>query len=63
MYDENIGATGKLSDDAKRQFLENIVQNHAEFRTVKSTKDLFNAIGSTPMNLQQYYNLLQSAAQ
>jgi hypothetical protein len=24
---------------------------------------LFNAIGSTPMNLQQYYNLLQSAAQ
>ena len=37
MYDENIGATGKLSDEAKRQFLESTVQNHAEFRTVKST--------------------------
>ena len=52
MYDENIGATGKSSDEAKRQFLENTVQNHAEFRTIKSTKDMFTAIWSTPMTFQ-----------
>ena len=63
MYDENIGATGKLSDEAKRWFLENTVQTHAEFRTVKSTEDMFTAIGSTHMTFQQYYDLLQSAAQ
>ena len=28
MYNENIGTPGILTDDAKRQFLENTVQNH-----------------------------------
>ena len=63
MYDENIGPAGKLTDNAKIQFLENTVQNHAEFRTVKSTEDMFTAAGSTLMTFQQYYDLLQSDAQ
>ena len=52
MYDENIGTAGKLIEEAKRQFLENTVQNQAEFRTVKSTEDMFTAIGSTPVTFQ-----------
>ena len=57
MYDENIDAAGKLSDEVKRQLLENKVQNYAEFRTFKYTEDMFTTIGSTPMTFQQYYDL------
>ena len=60
--DKNIDSAGKLSDKAKRQFLENTVQNHTEFCTVKSTEDKFTALCSKPMTLQKYYYLLQSAA-
>ena len=51
-YDENIDSTGKLSDEAKRRFLENTVQNHTEFRTVKSTENMFTVIESKPMTFQ-----------
>ena len=58
IYDKSISSTGKSSNDAKRQFLENTVQNHPEFRTVKFTEDMFTAIWSGPMTFQQYYDLL-----
>ena len=63
IYDDNIESSVTLSDDPKRQFLENIVQNHPEFRNVKSTEDMITALGIRPMTFQQYYDLLQSTAQ
>ena len=63
IYDENVDSTVKLSNEAKRQFLENTVQNHTEFCTVKIKEDMVISIGSTPMNFQQYYDFLRSDAQ
>ena len=47
----------------KQQFLKNTVQDHPEFCNVKSTEDMITAIGVKYMTFQQYYDLLQSAAQ
>ena len=43
--------------------MENTVQNHPEFRTAKSTEYMITVLGVRPMKFQQYYDLLQSAAQ
>ena len=46
IYDENVESSAQLSDDAKRQFLENTVQNHPEFCNVKSTEDMITVLGA-----------------
>ena len=60
IYDENINLTGRIYNDDKCHFLENIVQDHPGFRSVKSTEDMISIIECIPVSYYQYYDLLQS---